>query len=99
MRYYSELTKKLYDSEQDLLEDEERVEEETRKLEEQKRAIAEQRKERAAEIDAARKRMIEAQSEYRRLINEFCKDYKSYHYSCNSFEDLPQVFKDLFSVL
>lgn len=99
MKYYSELTKKFYDAEQELLEDEERVEEEARKVEEEKQQLAAQRKARADEIEEARKRMIEAQKEYENLIHKFCEDFKSYHYSCSSFDELPHLFKYLFSNL
>ena len=70
MKYYSEETKKMYDSEEDLF----KAEEELRaKKEECKKKLAEKAT-RKAEVDAA-------YDNYRTLLNAYVKDYGNYLYT------------------
>ena len=75
MKYYSDKTKKLYETVEDLTKAEKAYDEvhaaELKKAEEKRR--------RAEEIKAARKVLIDAQNAYSKLMNQFIKDYGSYH--------------------
>lgn len=75
MKYYSDKTKKLYDTVEDLSKAEKAYDEvhaaELKKAEEKKNA--------AEAIRAARKAIVEAQNKYNELVNQFIKDYGSYH--------------------
>ena len=104
MKYYSEKTKKLYDTvellnqaEFELKEAENR--EKIRKEREARRKseLADQRKARAAEVEEARKTMVAAQKAYREKLEAFIKDYNSYHYTSTSIDDIPTLF-DLFKI-
>lgn len=75
MKYYSDKTKKLYDS-VELLNEAEMAYDEAHAAELKK---AEQKKQAAEAIKAARKAVIDAQSRYNELVNQFIKDYGSYH--------------------
>ena len=75
MKYYSDKTKKLYETVEDLSKAEKAYDEvhaaELKKAEEKKNA--------AEAIRAARKAIVDAQSKYNELVNQFIKDYGSYH--------------------
>ena len=75
MKYYSEKLKKVYDTVEQL----QTAETEYDKAHAAEIAKQKERKERAEEIDAARKEVIKAQEHYDDLINKFVKDYGSYH--------------------
>lgn len=107
MKYWSEKTRTLYDSaeacqkaefEAKEKENRERIlkEREAREKKEKEEALIAQRKVRAAEIEEARKTMVDAQNNYRKLLEEFTKDYGSYHYTSHSTEDIPIFFSSLF---
>lgn len=98
MKYYSTVTKNFYDDEQACLEAEKT---ELQKREDAKAAQAKKdavRKNAAAKVDAARKAMLEAQKNYKNVLEDFCKEYGSYHYSVNSDDDFPWLF-DWFKLL
>lgn len=97
MKYYSELTKEFYDDEKACAEAENKIAIEQAKEKERKEQLASERKARAAEVEEARKAMSVAQHNYRKLLEAFCRDYKSYHYSTTT-EDIPTLF-DLISWL
>lgn len=75
MKYYSDKTKKLYETVEDLNKAE-KAYDEAHALEIKK---AEMKKARAEEIKNARKAIIEAQNKYNELVNKFIKEYGSYH--------------------
>lgn len=75
MKYYSDKTKKLYDSVELLTEAETEFDKENAA----KIKAQEERKARATEIEAARKEVLAAQEKYNKLVNKFIKDYGSYH--------------------
>lgn len=103
MKYYSELTKKIYDTEEELNAAEELVRKEReaaeakRKAEEEKRlALKAQRAERAKEIEDLIKQRTDLQKQINTKINDFVKDYGAYHYSYkDSFVD--GIWKTLFN--
>lgn len=79
MKYYSEETKKLYDSEEELAKAEEVVKEAREKREQLLKEKKEQRAARAKEVEDAFKEAKEAADKANKLLSEFCKDYGSFH--------------------
>lgn len=75
MKYYSDKTKKLYETVEDLSKAE-KAYDEVHAAELKK---AEEKKQRAEEIQAALKAIVDAQHKYNELVNQFIKDYGSYH--------------------
>lgn len=79
MKYYSELVKKNFDSEQECLDAEKQYEEEHAK----ELALKEERAKRAQEVQEAYKHYLE-------LRAKFIEDYKSYHMTLTE-KDLPAL--------
>ena len=81
MKFYSEVTNKLYDSEKALI----AAEAEVKRLEEEKiakeRAKKEERSKRAKEVENALKAANKAQTEAIALLKAFTKDYGYFHMS------------------
>ena len=112
MRYYSEVTKKFYDTEKACLEAEFKEKEEqnrqkilkakeARERKAKQEALAAERKARANEVEEARKAMVAAQSKYREVLEAFVRDYGTYHLSLNG-EDakglIPTLFDNFFNI-
>ena len=79
MKYYSESTRLLYDTEKEALEAEKAL---TEKREAEEKAKAQKKAERATrakEVNEALKAADEANVKARNLLNAFLKDYGSYH--------------------
>lgn len=87
MKYYSEVLNRVFDSEKELVAEEQKAKnaEMEKKILEQKKA--EERKNRASEVEKARIAANEAATNYRKLLEDFCKDYGSYHYTIKNFPD------------
>lgn len=83
-RYYSDITNKLYDSMDDLEKAEKKTiaEREEKKAKEQKKA--DERKARAQEVDDLRKTYVDARKAYTEALENFCKDYGTYHTSIST---------------
>ena len=77
MKYYSDVTKKLYDTERELVAAEANVIKAQAAEEEKKKARAA----RAKEVEEAYKAVIAAQQHYAELKNKFIDDYGSFHMS------------------
>lgn len=81
MKFFSEVTKKLYDSEKALI----AAESEVKKLEEEKiakeKAKKEERAKRAKEVEEALKVANKAQEKAIALLKDFTKDYGYFHMS------------------
>ena len=93
MKYYSEKTKKLYDSE-DMLRDEEAKFD----LEHEKElALKAKRAERAKEVDVAYDEAIKAKRRADELCNQFIKDYGSYHSTRRTVIPVGSIFDMLFN--
>lgn len=106
MKYYGELTKTLYESEQDCLKAEANAKaqiEAEKAKKEQEMALAKQQKEQAlaerkalaGQVDEARKAMVAAQKAYQGKLKEFIDKYHSYHFTSTDPSDIPTLF-DLF---
>lgn len=110
MKFYSEVTKKYYDTERECLQEEQKVVEEqnrqktlreraAQELKEKQEKLAAERKARAQEVEAARKEMLEAREKYSKLLTDFTKDYHTYHLTLtgdDAKKSAPTLF-DLFS--
>ena len=118
LKVYSDRTKQFYNSaaeaakaEAEFIAKERAAKEEAERKAAEEKAKKEQevneRKTMAAEIEEARKTMLEiqktcgeqinaAQRAYRDKINAFVKKYGSYHWSSNSADDIPTLF-DVFN--
>lgn len=96
MKYYSEKTKKMYDS----VEQVEAAELEYDKAHAVQIAKQKERKARAEEIASARKVVVEAQKKYNELLNKFVKDYGSYHatYTDGDVETLDSIIYKIFGL-
>ena len=103
MKYYSDLTKKIYDDEKSLKKDEQEVEEKQLKVKKEKEALALARKEAAKEIELATvkvndayKALKEAQNELYDKKREFINKYGSFHHTTTNPEDPAFVYADNF---
>ena len=97
MKYYSEVLNRVFDSEKELVAEEQKVknaEIEKQILEKKK---AEERKNRASEVEKARIAANEAATNYRKLLEDFCKDYGSYHYTIKNSSDNKNLVEDEFN--
>lgn len=94
MKYFSEITNSVYDTEQELIEAEELV----AKEEEKKEIAKKERADRAKEIDEAIKVAAEAQKKVDELIDEFVRDYGSYHatFKDTNFKPFTSPLFDIF---
>ena len=99
MKYYSEVTKQLYDNEETCKKAEVAVQEKEKLEKLKKEQEAANRKVAAEKVEAARKAYVEAQKNYKNVLSDFCKQYGAYHTSLSSkdFDDW-SIF-DLFHLL
>lgn len=91
MKYYSDITKKLYETEDALIEAEVKVEEERiarEKAAEEAKAVKETR---TAELDAAFKALVEAEKTYQKIAKAYYKDYPMSKNEIN--KALDEIFK------
>lgn len=97
MKYWSDVTKQMYNTSNECVKAEEDALNAQIKEKEAKAKLAAERKNRAAEVEEARKNMVAAQRKYREVLEGFIKDYKSYHYSSTDANDIPTLF-DFFNI-
>lgn len=90
MKFYSEKTEQLYDSEAELKQAESQLEELQKKEEEKKQARAA----RAKEVEDAFKAVNEAQKKANELLVAFTKDYGSFHMTYK--DEVPFGFHSFF---
>ncbi len=97
MKYYSDITKDLYESAEACAEAEAAELKARKEAEEAAVKKSKERKTRADEIDNAFKALKEAQQHYYDLVSEFVKDYGYYHksYTLDEIGDLFTHFFDL----
>lgn len=103
MKYYSEKLNRLFETQADC----EKAEFEAKEAENREKILAErkaaevkaqkekeaaERKAMAAEVETARKNMVNAQKAYKEAIEAFTKKYGSYHYTSHSVDDIPTLF-------
>lgn len=97
MKYWNEYEQKFYENANDCLaaEREFMAKQQKEKYEKEKAAAA--RKEAANKVEAARKTMNEAQSNYKKELEAFCKKYGTYHTTITDAESIPHLF-DIFNL-
>ena len=101
MKFYSEKLDKLFDDEKSLVkaEDEHNIRVAAEKAKQEQ--LANTRKERAKAIEEQYKKVVEARNEYKKLVDDFTKDYGSFHMSVKSNNladmDLFDLFKYAFT--
>lgn len=97
MRYWSDKTRKFYESEKECVEAEEALDKQLAEAEAKRKELAEQRKVRAKEVEDAYNALIAARKQYNKLLNDFCKDFGSYHATFTSGDDaFTEVFDRIF---
>lgn len=93
MKYYSDETKKLYETEEALKAAEKAVFD----AKQEKEKLKQQRSVRAKEVEDAFKAVEEAQTHAYKLLNDFTKDYGSFHMSWSNNAKKP--YFPLFDIL
>lgn len=99
MKFYNEYLKRFYDTQEECLAAEKQYLAAQTEKEEKEKQKKEERAAAAKRVEAAQKAMNEAQSNYRKELEEFCKKYGTYHYSTNSFDNIPHLFSTIFDIL
>lgn len=88
MKYFSEKLNKVFESEQECVDAEQKFEIEEKEKVEKEKELANTRKERAHQIEESYKKIMDARKEYRKLLDDFVKDYGSFHCTFKSSEPL-----------
>lgn len=97
MKFYSELTKKLYDSNEACEKAEADYKQQLDEAEAKKKELAETKAARAKEVTDAYKKAREAQKEYEKLRNSFVQTYGAYHLSFTDPEERVSFFENFFT--
>ena len=95
MKYFSEKTKKFYETSEDCVAAETAFDEEQARIAAEQKALAETRKERAKEVEDAYKMAVDYDRKYLELRNAFVRDFGSFHMTISNCET-PTSFEDLF---
>jgi len=98
MKYYSEITKKNYDTPAECMEAERAVAKARKEEQEKKEKKAAERKEQAAKVTAAREAYIEARSNYAKELEDFTKKFGNYHATYTD-EDAKRMAPALFDFI
>ena len=88
MQYHSTLLDKNYDTVEEL----EAAEKQFQTEEDEKNKKKEERSARAKEVEEARLAYVEAGKKYTELLNQFIKDYNSYHFSISEIKTPESMF-------
>lgn len=101
MKFYSEKLNKMYDDEKSLAKAEDEYDVRVAAEKAKQEQLANTRKERAKAIEEQYKKVVEARNEYKKLVDDFTKDYGSFHMSVKSNNladmDLFDLFKYAFT--
>lgn len=92
MKYFSEKLNKVFESEQECVEAENKFELAKQEKEEKEKRLTQERKERAHEIEEQYKKIMDDRKEYRKMVDDFIRDYGSFHCTFKSNEP---VFSDM----
>lgn len=92
-KYWNEYTNEVFDTEEEAMASEKKYLE----AQEAKKRKDSERAERAKELEAAMQKVMEAKKEYKKLLNKFCKDYGSYHYSLKDSDDFFELVNNIFN--
>lgn len=88
MQYHSTVLDKNYDTVEEL----EKAEKEFEEQEAEKNKEKEERAARAKEVEEARLAYVEAGKKYTELLNQFIKDYNTYHFSVSEIKTPKSIF-------
>ncbi len=101
MKFYSEKLNKMYNDEKSLVKAEEEYDVRVAAEKAHAEQLAATRKDRAKAIEESYKKVVEARKEYKKLVDEFTRDYGSFHMSVKSDNladmDLFDLFKYAFT--
>ena len=101
MKFYSEKLDTMFDDEKSLVKAEDEYEVRVAAEKAHAEQLAATRKDRAKAIEEQYKKVVEARNEYKKLVDEFTKDYGSFHMSVKSNNladmDLFDLFKYAFT--
>ena len=101
MKFYSEKLDTMFDDEKSLVKAEDEYEVRVAAEKAHAEQLAATRKNRAKAIEEQYKKVVEARNEYKKLVDEFTKDYGSFHMSVKSNNladmDLFDLFKYAFT--
>ena len=97
VKIYSDVTKKFYDDEAAALKAEEEVKARAEEKTARRKQMADIVDAKHAECEQARKAYEKAREEYYGALNNFCKEYGSYHYTVTG-KDLDTAFNSLFKI-
>lgn len=92
MKYYSEITNKVYETKEECEKAEEALIAKKKAEEERQLALKNERETRSKAVVDAFKKAREAEVEAQKLMKEFVKDYGSFHMSYNGKTTLPSMF-------
>ena len=95
MKFVSEITGKVYDTEKECIKAEKQFEEEKKAAELAELKRKEERAIRAKEIEDARAKVVEAEKHYRELVKAFTEDFDSYHISITQ-KNINDMFDEIF---
>ena len=97
MKFYSEKTRKYYDTQDECVDAETKFDEAVALEKAKKDELVAARKARASEVEQAYKAVLEAQKKYRDLLKSFCKDYGSFHMTLHTGDNNPfDLFESFF---
>lgn len=97
MKYYSEKLNKLFDTQEACARAEKEHEKAVAEVEAKKKALADERAKRAKEVESAYNAVIAAKKDYQKVLNDFVKDYGSFHMTLKTGENNPfNLFDSLF---
>lgn len=97
MKYWSDVTKTMYDTQKELEKAEQDAKVEAYKAKKAKEKKDVERKARAKEVEDARQAMVAAKSKYAELLEAFTRDYNQYHLSLTG-EDAKRAIPTLFDI-
>ena len=92
MKYYSEMTDKVYETKEECEKAEEAIVAKKKAEEEKQLALKNERETRSKAVVDAFKKAREAEAEAQKLLKEFVKDYGSFHISYNGKSSIPSMF-------
>mgnify|MGYP000008395797 FL=1 len=92
MKYYSEMTNKVYETKEECEKAEEAIVAKKKAEEEKQLALKNERETRSKAVVDAFKKAREAEAEAQKLLKEFVKDYGSFHMSYNGKSSMPSMF-------
>ena len=100
MKYFSDVTKRFYETEQACIDAEVEVKKAQEAAQAERQKKIETRKQRADEVEAARRKYLEARKTYNEVLTQFCRDYGAYHCSIkdNQKENITDYLDALFGL-